>query len=77
MKRETAEPRAERSIAEELKRLRWSENDLETRAKSAPAKLALAARVRRETALTLGVIAGRLHPGSRKSFSAKLHRWRN
>jgi hypothetical protein len=39
-------------------------------------KLALAARVRRETTLTLPWIAARLPLGTWKSFNAKLHRWR-
>jgi putative transposase len=76
MKRESAEGKAERIIREELKRLGWAERDLKLAAKSDPAKLALAARVRRETTLTLGWLAARLHLGTRKSFSAKLHRWR-
>src|SRR5260370_998246 len=76
LKRESAEAKAERIIREELKGLGWTERDLKARAKSDPAKLALAARVRRETTLTLGWMAERLHLGTRKSFSAKLHRWR-
>ena len=50
--------------------------DLAGRAKSAPGKLALAARVCRETTLTLRWTAERLHLGSWKSCAAKLHRWR-
>lgn len=38
-------------------------------------KLAIAARLRRETTLPLKWIAGRLHLGSWKSLNAKLHRW--
>ena len=76
MKRESAEAKAERIIGEELKRLGWSEADLSQQPKSAPAKLALAARLRRETTLTLPWLAARLHLGTWKSFSAKLHRWR-
>ncbi|MBU6400742.1 MAG: transposase [Verrucomicrobia bacterium] len=76
LKRESAEAKAERIIQEELKRRRWTEADLNERAKSDPAKLALAARVRRETTLTIRWIAGRLHLGSWKSLNAKLHRWK-
>jgi len=36
----------------------------------------LAARLRRETTLTLPWIAARLQAGSWKSLVAKLHRWR-
>jgi len=53
LKRESAEAKAERIIREAIKRLSWTESELETRAKSDPAKLALAARVRWETTLTL------------------------
>ncbi|MHB8522793.1 MAG: transposase [Limisphaerales bacterium] len=74
LKRESAEAKAERIIREELQRRRWTEADLRERAKSDPAKLALAARVRRETTLTIRWIAGRLHLGSWKSLNAKLHR---
>jgi len=43
------------------------------RAKSDPAKLALAARLRRETTLTIRQIAQRLAMGSWKSLNHKLH----
>ncbi len=66
----------ERIIAEELRRRRWSVRQLEECAKSDPQKLALAARLRRETTLTLRWIAARLHLGTWKSLNAKLHRWR-
>ena len=54
----------------------WTESELKMRAKSDPAKLALAARVRRETTQTLEWIAHRMHMGTRRSFSVKVHRWR-
>ena len=76
LKRQTAQAKAERIIAEELQRRHWTEADLAARAKSDPEKLALAARLRRETALTLPWLAGRLHMGTWKSLNAKLHRWR-
>jgi hypothetical protein len=69
--------RAERIIAEELGRLGWSEAQLREWRKSDAAKLALAARLRRETTLTVGWIANRLHLGTRKSAAVKLHRWSN
>jgi hypothetical protein len=46
------------------------------RPKSDPAKLAIAARLRRETTLTLPWIAARLRAGTWKSLNAKLYRWR-
>jgi len=45
------------------------------RAKSNPEKMAMAARLRRETTLTIPLIAKRLNMGSWKSFNAKLHQW--
>jgi len=77
LRRESAEVRAERIIAEELGRLGWTDAQLVERRKSDPAKLALAARLRRETTLTVGWIAHRLHLGTRKSAAVKLHRWAN
>ena len=74
LKRESAEGKAERIIREELKRLGWRESELAKRPKSDPAKLAIAARLRRETTLTLPWIALRLHAGTWKSLNPKLHR---
>jgi hypothetical protein len=76
LKRESAEFKAERIIQEELKRLRWNAGELGRRLKSDPAKLAIAARLRRETTLSLPWIAARLQAGTWKSLNAKLHRWR-
>ena len=73
MRRESAQAKAERIIGEELKRLRWSQRDLEQRPKSDAAKLNLAARLRRETTLTIRQIAERLHLGSWKSLNNKLY----
>ena len=44
-----AEAKAERIIAEELKRLKWKEGELKRRQKGDADKLAIAARLRRET----------------------------
>ncbi len=65
-RRETAEAKAERLIGEELKRLGWTEGELAARRKSDPLKLALAARLRKETTLSLKAIAGRVHFGAAK-----------
>ena len=51
------------------------EQDLKERLKSNPEKLALGARWRRETTLTIRQIASRINLGSSKSANAKLHRW--
>jgi len=69
---ESAEAKGERIIAAELRRLQWKETDLKERPKGAPEKLALAARLRRETTLTIRQIAKRLRMGSWKSLNNKL-----
>ena len=75
LRRESATTRAERIIAEELARLGWSQEELAARPKSDPAKLAIAARLRKETTLTIKSIAARLHLGTSKSANARLHGW--
>ena len=72
LRRESAEAKAERIIAGELKRLGWKQGELARRHKSDPAKIALAARLRRETTLTIKAIAARLHLGSWKSAATRL-----
>jgi hypothetical protein len=62
-------------VAEELKRLQWTEQDLKRRRKSDPGKLRIAARLRRETILSLKRIATRVGLGSSMSANAKLHTW--
>src|SRR5437016_11499000 len=54
-------PRPKRIVDRELMRLRWKE--LKERLKSDPAKLAMAASLRRETTLTVRQIASRLRVG--------------
>jgi hypothetical protein len=51
---ETAEALAELIIAEKLKLGRWREADLKTRPKGDSVKVALAARLRAETTMTVG-----------------------
>jgi hypothetical protein len=62
---ETAEGLAELIIAEELKRARWQEADLKIRPKWDSVKVALTARLRAETTMTVGWIAERLAIGTR------------
>jgi hypothetical protein len=76
LKRESVEAKAQRIVAAELKRLHCTECDLEQGAKSAPEKLALAARLRRETTLTRSWISARLPMRAWKGLNAKLHRRR-
>jgi REP element-mobilizing transposase RayT len=72
---ESAAAKAERIVVEELDRLGWTERELGARSKGDPGKLALAARLRRETTLTLRAIAARVHLGTSKSANARLHQW--
>ena len=73
---ETAEALAEQIITEELKRRRWQEADLKTRPKGDAEKVALAARLRAETTLTVGWIAERLGMGTRGHLNNLLYRKR-
>jgi REP element-mobilizing transposase RayT len=73
---ETAEALAELIIAEELKRWRWQEADLKTRPKGDSVKVALAARLRAETTMTVGWIAERLAMGTRGYLNHLLYRRR-
>ncbi len=72
--RQNAEQRANRIISEELARLGWKETDLNSRLKNDPGRLAIAARLRKETTLTIKWIAARLQMGSTKSAKSVLHR---
>src|SRR5438045_892490 len=56
-RRETAEAKAERLITEELTRLQWTGQDLVAHSKSDPRKLAIAARLRQETTLSIKEIS--------------------
>ena len=73
IRREAAENQAEGIIGKELARLGWTEAELERRRKGDPVKLALAARLRRETTLTMKWIATRLHLGSVQSARVRVH----
>jgi len=72
---EAAQAKAERIIADELQRRGWQERDLITRRKNDPAKLEMAARLRRETTLSLKAIAVRLQLGTSKTANGKLHKY--
>ena len=75
LRRETAEARAERIVVEELKRLGWNAAELSKRRKNDPDKLAMAARLRKETTLTIREIARRVNLGSSKGANSNLHKW--
>jgi REP element-mobilizing transposase RayT len=74
---ETAQAKADRIVTEELARLHWTPNDLLARQRSDPAKLALAARLRQETTLSIKEIAERLHLGKPKGAKTNLHKFMN
>jgi hypothetical protein len=56
---------AERLVAEGLKRMGWSQADLEARRKGEPSKIELACELRSRTTMPLAWIAQRLRMGSR------------
>jgi hypothetical protein len=69
---ETAQAKAQRIVAEELKRRGWQETDFVARRKHDPAKVQIARRLRRETTLSVKQIAERLHFGTSRSASFRL-----
>ena len=71
---EAAQAKAERIIAEELRRHCWQELDLSQRRRNDPIKLEIAARLRRETTLPIKAIAARMQLGTSKTANANLHR---
>lgn len=73
---ETAEAKAERIIAEELCRRRWTESNLRERPKGDASKVAMAERLRTETTLTVAWIAGRLSMGTRGYLNQLLYQRR-
>lgn len=73
--RQAAEAKAEGIVQAELKRLGWEEKELEERRKGDPAKVRVAARLRRETTMTLAWIAERLRMGTPGHLAHLLY-WR-
>jgi REP element-mobilizing transposase RayT len=74
-RRETAEAKAERIIGEVLRELGCTAEELRSRQKCDPQKVALAARLRRETTLTVKAIAARLNLGTTRNATARLQEW--
>lgn len=70
---QVAKAKAERIMAEELQRRGWAQAELARRSKSDLDKLEIAARLRRETTLSIKAIAVRVGLGSSKAANAKLH----
>jgi hypothetical protein len=75
LRQESAQSRADRIMGEELQRLSWTPQDVALRRKSDPDKLAIAARLRRETTLSLKEVAHQVGLGTSKGANATLHRW--
>ncbi len=71
---ETEEQKAERLVAEELRKHRWAEENLKERRKTDAAKVKMALRLRRETVQTLDWIAERLQMGCRHTLANSLKR---
>lgn len=71
---EVAKAKADGILAEELQRRCWGEEELARRSKSDPDKLEIAARLRRETTLSIKAIAARVQLGTSKAANAKLHK---
>lgn len=69
---ESDEARALAIVEEELKRRKWKEEDLKSRRKGDKNKVAIAARLRRETTMTLKWIAEHLAMGSWNNVSNRL-----
>jgi len=69
---ESDEAKALAIVEQEFKRRRWKEEDLKGRRKGDKDKVAIAARLRRETTMTLKWIAGRLAMGSWNNVSNRL-----
>jgi REP element-mobilizing transposase RayT len=75
-RQETVEDHAEAVVVEEMKRKRWTEEDLARRPKGDAQKVALAERLRAETAVTVKWIAERLRMGSPGYVNHLLYRRR-
>jgi hypothetical protein len=75
LRREHGENRAERFIREELKRSEWTEPDLKIQRENASGEWDLAARLRRETTMTVKWMVARVSLGMSKSANGKLHEW--
>jgi hypothetical protein len=70
------EEHAEGMVMKELKRRRWNEQELRRRAKGDAQKVALAVRLRAETAVTVRWIAERLFMGAPGYVNHLLYRRR-
>ena len=65
--------KAQRLVAEELRKLAWSEEELRKRKKGDAKKLAIARRLRQETTMTLAWVAQRQQMGTKTYLSHLLY----
>jgi hypothetical protein len=70
---ESSMAKAERVVAEELKRHGWKPKDLRFRLKGDPKKIQIALRLRKETTMTLSWIAEHLNMGTKTHLSHLLY----
>ncbi len=75
-RQESQVAKAERVVAEELRRRGWTEERLGERAKGDREKVKIAVRLRRETLVTVARIAARLQMGSVAQVNTRLYPWR-
>ena len=68
--------KAERVVAAEMRRRRWTDETLEQLAKGDVGKVKIAMRLRRETLVTVAWIAERLRMGSVANVNTLLYHWR-
>jgi pyruvoyl-dependent arginine decarboxylase (PvlArgDC) len=68
-KQKTDEQKAQRLVREELAKRSWTEQDLKRCRKTDARKVKMAARLRRETVMTLDWIARRLQMGCRHTLA--------
>ena len=71
--REWAEAKAERIVAEELKRRKWDATVLGARRKGDPGKLAIARGLREETTMTVAWIGERVKMGTKRHLAPLLY----
>ncbi len=75
-RRESAVQKAERLVGQALDEAGWTEDELGRQPKGHAVKLAVAARLRQETTMTLKWIARRLHLGTWKHLNRRLYEQR-
>lgn len=73
---ESQTEKAERVVAEEMRRRRWTERMLKEGAKGDLEKVKIAVRLRKETLMTVAWIAERLQMGSVANVNTLLYQWR-